>query len=60
MVREDCFGFDIKKRQCRVLNATYCRNEDCKFYKTKEQRCRECRESKIRITCEECKERGWM
>ena len=31
-----CFAFNIKKRKCRCLKSTYCKNglgENCKFYK---------------------------
>ena len=33
----DCFAFDKRYKKCRALNALYCTNEICEFYKTKEQ-----------------------
>lgn len=42
MVRKDCFGYDArcevrKKARCTALNNLYCENENCKFYKTRDE-----------------------
>lgn len=37
-VKEDCFAYSKAACTCKALNATYCAvEENCKFYKTKEQ-----------------------
>jgi len=33
MIRKDCFA--RKGKQCAALNDLYCRNGECRFYKTK-------------------------
>lgn len=35
--KRDCFAYDPVKHNCKVLNECYCKVEDCKFFKTKEQ-----------------------
>lgn len=44
MVKTDCFAYEetIHVGMCRALNALYCKKEECKFYKTVEQACKEC------------------
>lgn len=37
-VRTDCRAYDPKKRDCIALNALWCTVEDCKFYKSKEDK----------------------
>ena len=37
MTKTDCFGYDEKKCGCKALKKLYCENEECNFYKTKEQ-----------------------
>ena len=37
MTKTDCFGYDEKKCVCKALKKLYCENEECNFYKTKEQ-----------------------
>lgn len=37
MIQTDCFAFDVKKLECNCLNDLYCKKENCKFYKSKEQ-----------------------
>ena len=37
MTKTDCFGYDEKKCVCKILKKLYCENEECNFYKTKEQ-----------------------
>ena len=35
-LKEDCFAYDPKRRECSALTETVCRNnESCHFYKTK-------------------------
>lgn len=36
-VKTDCFGFDKAKQNCKALKELYCKNENCRFYKTKKQ-----------------------
>jgi len=36
-VKEDCFAYDSKYKQCTALNDLYCKNEECRFYKNKEK-----------------------
>lgn len=42
-VKRDCFAYRKTKKdeQCNVLLKLYCREENCKFYKTEEQLNRE-------------------
>lgn len=35
--KKDCFAYDKKTHNCKALNECFCKVEDCKFYKTKEQ-----------------------
>lgn len=37
----DCFAYDKTFCKCRALTAVYCKNEYCKFYKSREQYKRE-------------------
>lgn len=57
-VKHDCFAYDKKARECKALNELQCLSGECKFYKTEFQRCEECKTSRTRITCEECKGHG--
>lgn len=54
MVKTDCFAYcehtiangnfvSREKGTCGALNALYCENEECKFYKSKKQACAECK-----------------
>lgn len=38
-VKKDCFAYRKTERdeQCNILLRLYCREENCKFYKTEEQ-----------------------
>ena len=54
-VKHDCFAYSKELRKCKALNDLYCRNGECKFYKTEFQRCEECKTSRTKITCQECK-----
>ena len=54
-VKHDCFAYHKGLRQCKALNELYCLTDECPFYKTEFQRCEECKNSRTRITCEECK-----
>ena len=35
--KTDCFAYGKFKNGCSVLTELYCKNEICKFYKTKKQ-----------------------
>lgn len=35
--REDCFGYNKERRECRALTELVCKNKECKFYKTQQQ-----------------------
>lgn len=47
-IKTDCFAYrerEVGKRifkACVALDALYCMNEKCKFYKTKKQACQGC------------------
>ena len=34
-VKTDCFAYGRLNNKCSILTATYCQQEECKFYKTK-------------------------
>lgn len=36
-IKTDCFGYNKANKKCTVLRDTYCRKEECVFYKTREQ-----------------------
>ncbi len=38
---EDCFAYDKTFKKCRALDSLYCKNENCKFYKSKRQHAKE-------------------
>ena len=35
--KKDCFGYSKINNRCSVLTETVCKNENCKFYKTKKE-----------------------
>lgn len=37
MIETECFAFDKEKFECAALKELYCKDKNCKFYKTKEQ-----------------------
>lgn len=57
-VKEDCFAYIKELRRCKALKYLYCKDGECKFYKTKKERCDGCREAGSVITCHECKAKG--
>lgn len=48
MTKVDCFAYDKAENDCKALNALYCKNTHCKFYKTKEQNQKEKRLAEAR------------
>ena len=44
-VREDCFCYDNRRKQCLGLNKLYCRVENCSFYRT----CKENEKAKRKV-----------
>lgn len=36
-VKKDCFAYGSINNKCSILLETYCKNEKCKFYKTKRE-----------------------
>lgn len=48
-IKTDCFAYSKRKdggrifQGCKALNALFCKTEECKFYKTKEQACSSCK-----------------
>ena len=36
-IKEDCFGYNPRIRQCKALTELVCKNKECKFYKTQAQ-----------------------
>lgn len=59
-VKHDCFAYNKYSRDCHALGELVCLTGECKFYKTEEQRCKECEAKKDKriITCEECMKKG--
>lgn len=37
-IKKDCKCYDVLKNECKGLNKLYCEIEECKFYKSKEER----------------------
>ena len=37
MVKTDCFAYQERCKQCRVLSELVCKKRECTFYKTQEQ-----------------------
>ena len=37
VVKRDCFAYGSMNNKCSILLETYCKNEKCKFYKTKRE-----------------------
>lgn len=49
MIKTDCFAYERRENPnrtvvelCKALTALYCKQEECPFYKTAEQACKEC------------------
>ena len=57
-IKHDCFAYDKYERTCRALNNLECLSGTCKFYKTAEQRCGECRKTSTLLDCEDCQKFG--
>ena len=58
-VRKDCFAYVEIPRGCKALEYLYCSQEDCKFYKTLEDRCGECkRVNGSSALCKDCERKG--
>lgn len=36
-IREDCFAYNEKTKECDALKELYCAKENCKFYKSCEE-----------------------
>jgi hypothetical protein len=36
-IKRDCFGFDERCGQCKIMQDLICRRRNCTFYKTWEQ-----------------------
>ena len=36
-VKKDCFAYGSLNNKCSILKETYCKYENCKFYKTKSE-----------------------
>ena len=37
MIQTDCFAFRKEKLECNALNNLYCKNEECRFYKNRDE-----------------------
>lgn len=37
-VKKDCFAYSTENNRCSVLRDTYCKKENCKFYKPSRKR----------------------
>ena len=57
--KKDCFAYSKERNNCKALDRLYCRFEECKFYKTEEERCEGCRKSSKHINCTDCVKNGW-
>ena len=56
--KKDCFAYSDEKNNCKALDRFWCRLGKCRFYKTKEERCEGCKNTRALITCTECKQLG--
>lgn len=36
-IKKDCFAYSVEHRECKALTKVFCKEENCKFYKTKEE-----------------------
>lgn len=36
-IKKDCFAYDKRTYICDALDRLYCKHEECRFHKTKEQ-----------------------
>ena len=54
--KKDCFGYSKIAGRCMVLNDTYCKypNEICRFYKTRKEKCSNCKLGKGSAQCLIC------
>lgn len=53
--KKDCFGWDKTRNRCTVLRETYCKIEQCGFYKKKGTLCNGCPD-KGTGSCANCRE----
>ncbi len=58
-VKHDCFAYNKQNHSCNALQYLVCKTEKCPFYKTKEERCRVCKETRTTATCDMCAKNGW-
>ena len=56
LVKTKCFAY--RNGYCNALKYMECRDRKCVFYQTAEKRCKKCKESNDRLTCEECHQKG--
>lgn len=58
-IKTDCFAYKKNLNRCGALEVLYCKDGECRFYKTKEERCEGCKKVKGRtLTCTECVKKG--
>ncbi len=55
-VKKDCFGYMVRggKGTCKALNGLYCKYEECKFYKEKDETCKGCPNKGQTAICVSC------
>lgn len=55
-VKKDCFAYDKRNNRCKALKETFCKYEECAFYKTKEELCAKCPDKEKQGACEMCRQ----
>ena len=61
MEYKDCFAYNKNTRSCNALNEMVCADKECRFYKTRKERCDGCRKANGNtLSCSECYKRGIM
>ena len=54
-VKKDCFAFNKNTNSCMALKTTYCKIEECKFYKKRGTLCKGCHARPV-PECVKCKD----
>lgn len=58
-IKTDCFAYKKNLNKCGALEILYCKDGDCRFYRTIDDRCNSCRGAKGRtLSCTECAQKG--
>lgn len=54
-VKTDCFAYN-KDGWCIAMRDLYCKDKECKFYKTEKDMCKRCKAAAKEPNCKECKQ----